>query len=86
MESFENGSKVTWIKEMETVPHPEGKIGLDGNVLSVFRDTALFGRIIDKGINNKYWIRPEFAEAYKDKACGERYYDVLIEGSKISLV
>lgn len=84
MEKFQVNDNVTWIEEMATVPHPEGKLGIDGNVLSVFRNTQMFGRIIDKGIKNLYIVRPEFAEAYKDKRCGERYYDIKIEESNLS--
>lgn len=86
MANFQEGNKVTWIKKMTAVPHPEGKIGLDGRVLSVFRDTLINGRVISEGINNTYWVRPESAESYKDKICGERYYDVRIHEDELTLV
>lgn len=86
MEKFQINDKVMWTEEMATVPHPDGKIGIDGNVLSVFRTVQRFGRIIDMGIKNLYTVRPDFAESYKNKICGERYYDVNIEENNLSKV
>jgi hypothetical protein len=86
MEKFQINDKVTWIEELAIVPHPEGKLGSDGNVLPVFRNTQKFGRVIDKSSRNIYVVRPEFAEAYKDKRCGERYYDIKVEESNLSKV
>lgn len=85
MAKFEIGSKVSWIKKMAAVPHPEGKLGFDGNVLPVFRDQRITGRVISTGINNTYWVRPESAEPYKNKICGERYYDVRIPYDELVL-
>jgi hypothetical protein len=38
MEKFQINDKVTWIEELAIVPHPEGKLGSDGNVLPVFSE------------------------------------------------
>ena len=37
-EELKVGDKVSWIRPMTCVPHPEGKTDRDGNVLPVFRD------------------------------------------------
>jgi hypothetical protein len=86
MDKFQINDKVTWIEELAIVPHPEGKVDLYGNVLPVFRDMQKFGRVIANSSKNFYVIRPEFAEAYKDKICGERYYDIKIEENNLSKV
>ena len=40
------GDKVSWIRPMTCVPHPEDKTDRDGNVLPVFRDKLEKGRVI----------------------------------------
>jgi hypothetical protein len=76
MANFKTGDQVTWIKKMAAVPHPEGKTDRDGNILPVFRDTPMIGRIIERGGGNSWFVRPQSAELHKNKICGERYYDV----------
>ena len=81
---FNVGDKVSWIKPMAAVPHPEGKTDRKGVVLPVFRDKLEKGRII--GTNHEgYSIRPDWAEQYKNAMCGERYYDQTISNKDESL-
>ena len=68
------GDKVSWVRPMACVPHPEGKTDRNGEVLPVFRDKLEKGRVIGTN-SNGYSIRPDWAEQYKDAICGERYYD-----------
>jgi hypothetical protein len=85
MSNFKTGDKVKWISKMTIVPHPEGKTDRKGEVLPVFRDKEMTGRII--GPCSKGWtVRPDWAEKYKDAMCGERYYDKTIEESALSLI
>lgn len=86
MTNFKNGDRVKWVKKMACVPHPEGKTDQHGNVLPVFRDTEILGRVIDKATNNKWTVRPESAESCKDKICGERYYDVRVAEVDLTLI
>jgi len=81
---FKVGDKVSWIKPMACVPHPEGKTDRKGVVLPVFRDKLEKGRIIGV-VYNGYSIRPDWAEQYKDAMCGERYYDQTISSQDESL-
>tara|TARA_R100000742_G_C4202140_1_gene30925 strand:- start:172 stop:435 length:264 start_codon:yes stop_codon:yes gene_type:complete len=84
--NFKEGDKVKWIEPMTLVPHPEGTLkDRKGNVLPVFRDKEFNGRIIS-GSGDKYTVRPDWAERYKDAICGERYYDRNIEATRLSLV
>jgi hypothetical protein len=85
MAKFEIGSNVSWIKKMAAVPHPEGKTDSYGNILPVFRDSRISGRVISVGVNNTYWVRPATAESQKFKICGERYYDVRIHQDDLVL-
>lgn len=72
------GDKVSWIRPMTCVPHPEGKTDRNGVVLPVFRDKLEKGRVI--GVNaGGYSIRPDWAEQYKNAICGERYYDKTVK-------
>lgn len=86
MANFKTGDRVNWIKKMMCVPHPEGKTDREGNILPVFRDTVINGRIIESGGTNSWFVRPESAEAHKDKICGERYYDVHIAAPELTLI
>jgi len=74
---FKVGDKVSWIKPMACVPHPEGKTDRNGVVLPVFRDKLEKGRVMSYNYHG-YSVRPDWAEEYKDSTCGERYYDVTI--------
>jgi translation initiation factor IF-1 len=85
MANFKVGDQVSWIKKMACVPHPEGKTDRDGNILPVFRDTVIKGRIISWGGSGEWFVRPEDAEAHKDRICGERYYDIKIAEEDIIL-
>jgi hypothetical protein len=85
MANFKVGDQVSWIKKMAIVPHPEGKTDKQGNILPVFRDTRISGRIIERGGGNSWFVRPESAEAHKNNICGERYYDVKISEQDIIL-
>jgi hypothetical protein len=78
MANFKVGDQVNWIKKMNVVPHPEGKTDREGNILPVFRDTLITGRIVQSGDSKSWFVRPQSAESHKDKICGERYYDVKI--------
>ena len=53
------GDKVSWIRPMTCVPHPEGKTDRDGKVLPVFRDKLEKGRVIGTNANG-YSIRPDW--------------------------
>lgn len=86
MANFKTGDRVKWVKKMACVPHPEGKTDREGNVLPVFRDTEISGRIIGRGGNGKWCVRPEYAEAHKDRICGETYYDVYIPEEDIMFI
>jgi len=78
---FNIGDKVSWIKPMACVPHPEGTLkDREGNVLPVFRDKLEKGRVISLNYHG-YSCRPDWAEQYKDAMCGERYYDQTISVS-----
>ena len=81
---FNVGDKVTWIKPMACVHHPEGKTDRNGVVLPVFRDKQEKGRVISYNYHG-YSIRPDWAEQYKNAMCGERYYDVTIHHNDESL-
>lgn len=85
MANFAIDSKVSWIKKMAAVPHPEGKTDRYGNILSVFRDSRILGRVISLSNNNIYWVRPATAEIHKDRICGERYYDVRVHADDLVL-
>jgi len=85
MSNFKKGDKVKWIEPMTIVPHPEGKTDRNGEVLPVFRDKEMIGRIITKTAYG-WQVRPDWAEKYKYAMCGERYYDKNIEESKLSIV
>ena len=83
---FEEGTKVKYLKRMAIVPHPEGKTDRHGEVLPVFRDAWLDGIILGFSSHNKhYWVRPAGWESYKDKICGERYYDIQVAKEDIKL-
>lgn len=86
MANFKTNDQVSWVKKMDCVPHPEGKTDYNGNVLPVFRDTQIFGRIISKGQGDRWWVRPQMAEAHKDRICGERYFDVHIDAPDLTLI
>lgn len=86
MANFKTGDRVKWIKKMACVPHPEGKTDYEGNVLPVFRDISVSGRIISSGNMGGWFVRPESAEAHKDRICGERYYDVHIPAPDLTLI
>ena len=85
MANFKVGDQVSWVKKMAIVPHPEGKTDKQGNILPVFRDALIKGRIVEWGGTGKWFVRPEAAEAHKDKLCGERYYDIKINEQDIVL-
>ena len=85
MSNFKVGDRVNWVKKMACVPHPEGKTDKKGNVLSVFRDTLMEGRIIRWSGADTLVIRPNGADAHKDRICGERYYDFKIKEENITL-
>ena len=86
MSNFKTGDKVKWISKMTIVPHPEGKTDRKGEVLPVFRDKEMTGRIISSCSENRWSVRPEWAEKYKDAMCGERYYDKVIKESDLTLI
>ncbi len=78
------GDKVSWIKPMACVPHPDGKTDRNGEILPVFRDKVEKGRVI--GLNHVgYSIRPDWAEKFKNAICGERYYDATVSNQNESL-
>ncbi len=83
MKNFKTGDQISWVKKMACVPHPDGKTDWCGNVLPVLRDIIIHGRIISKGSDNTWYVRPKFAENLKSKICGERYYDIRIEEKDI---
>lgn len=85
MANFKIGDQVKWVKKMAIVPHPEGKTDREGNILPVFRDIVMSGRIVEWGGEDAWYVRPKFAEAHKDKICGERYYDTKISEQDIIL-
>jgi hypothetical protein len=88
MKNFKIGDQVSWIKKMAGVPHPEGLTDRDGNVLPVFRDTKILGRVVQagalSGLNKTWFVRPVAAESHADKICGERYYDVNVNELNLS--
>lgn len=86
MVNFKTNDRVKWIKKMACVPHPDGKTDSEGNIFPVFRDTTISGRIISNGVDGGWVVRPDSAESYKDKICGERYYDVYISGTELTLI
>ena len=47
MAEFNRGDKVTWIAEMQCVPHPDGKTDRKGEPLPVFRDKQMTGTIVN---------------------------------------
>ena len=61
---FKVGDKVSWIKPMACVPHPEGKTDRNGVVLPVFRDKLEKGRVMSYNYHG-YSVRPDWAEEYK---------------------
>ena len=83
MSNFKAGDSVSWIKKMACVPHPEGKTDSHGNVLSVFRDTLINGKIISRGGNNTWFVRPDSSYDFNHEFCGERYFDIRINESEI---
>lgn len=86
MANFKTGDQVKWIEKMACVPHPEGKTDREGNILPVFRDTSILGRIISGGNADKWFVRPESAEFHKDKICGEKYYDLHLPALDLTLI
>ena len=86
MKKFKKDDKVKWISKMTIVPHPEGKTDRKGEVLPVFRDKECYGRIISETSRGRWTVRPDWAEEYKDKMCGERYYDKMIKESELTLI
>jgi len=85
MANFKVGDQVSWVKKMACVPHPEGKTDHEGNILPVFRNTVINGRIIESGGTGSWWVRPKNAENLNDKICSERYYDIKIKEKEIIL-
>jgi hypothetical protein len=85
MANFKIGDQVSWVKKMACVPHPEGRTDREGNILPVFRDTVVNGRIVEWGGTGAWFVRPAFAEAHKNSICGERYYDIKISEQDIIL-
>ena len=83
MSNFETGQKVTWIKEMAIVPHPEGKTDRKGNVLPVFRDKEMTGTVIGP-CSKGYIIRP--AGDRKLPHGMERYYDITVATEKLKAI
>jgi len=84
MNKFKVGDKVTWVQKDTLIPHPQGRTDREGNVLSVFGDKVMNGRVVDV-INKKYQVRPDWAEKYKHDRCGAHYYDKYILGTDLSL-
>ena len=72
------GDKVTRIKPMSSILDPEGSTDYNGDILPVLRDKIENGRLIDLNYRG-YTVRPDWAEDYKDKACGENYYDRVVD-------
>ncbi len=87
MENFNPGDHVSWVKKMACVPHQEGKTDRDGNVLPIFRDIIVEGKIIRVGGKKDgelmWYVRPNDAEKHKDRICGEDYYDIKINEKDI---
>ena len=83
LSKFEKGQKVSWVKKMAIVPHPEGKTDRHGNVLPVFRDKIMTGTIMGP-CSKGYTVRPD--GDHKLPQGMDRYYDVTVEESKLSLV
>jgi hypothetical protein len=80
---FEAGQKVTWVKKMAIVPHPEGKTDRHGNVLPVFRDKQMVGTIVSKC--SKGWsVRPEGSGKLPQGM--ERYYDIAVAESELKAI
>jgi hypothetical protein len=82
--NFKSGDSVTWIKKMSIVPHPEGNTDRDGNILPVFRNTKISGRIISSSSDKTFWVRPNSINKHNIKICGERYYDVRVHEAALS--
>jgi hypothetical protein len=82
---FKTGDKVTWVQKDTIIPHPQGRTDREGNILPVFGDKVMNGRIIDC-LNKKYQVRPDWAEQYKDEICGAHYYDKYIKAEELSLL
>jgi len=83
MSNFETGQKVTWIKEMAIVPHPEGKTDRKGNVLPVFRDKEMTGTVIGP-CSKGYLIRPYRGRKFRHGK--GRYSDSSFATSKIKAI
>lgn len=82
---FNTGDKVKWIQRDTIIPHPQGKTDREGNVLPVFGNKEMQGRIISS-VNGKRWqVRPDWAEQYANSICGAHYYDKYINESDLSL-
>jgi hypothetical protein len=82
---FKIGDKVKWIQRDTIIPHPQGKTDREGNVLPVFGDKEMEGRIIGTVNGKRYQVRPDWAEVVADRICGADYYDKYIKESELSL-
>ena len=82
---FKIGDKVKWVQEYTTIPHPQGKTDSAGNVLPVFGNKEMAGRIIQTENGKQYQVRPDWAEEVADRICGAHYYDKYIEEAQLTL-
>jgi len=83
MAEFNTGDKVTWIAEMQCVPHPEGKTDRKGEVLPVFRDKQMTGTIVNSCYDDRYTVRPAGRHTPKGM---DSYYDRMVPGKKLSKI
>jgi hypothetical protein len=77
MEKIKVGDRVKWLEEKVVVPHPEGKLGWEIDVLPVLRDKELTGVVTGlNGKKNTYQVRidsiynrlpPEIPSSYDQK-------------------
>lgn len=78
MRTFNIGDEITWIKRNTIVPHPEGKTDRDGNILPVFRDLQIKGKVVGSSGRDAIWARPNTININNIKMYGEKYYDTRI--------
>jgi hypothetical protein len=83
MADLQKGDKVTWVAEMQCVPHPEGKTDRKGEVLPVFRDKDMTGTIVNSHYDNKFTVRPD---GYTTPRGMDSYYDKMVSGKKLSKI
>jgi hypothetical protein len=83
MAEFNRGDKVTWIAEMQCVPHPDGKTDRKGEPLPVFRDKQMTGTIVNSCYDDRYTVRPDDRVTPRGM---DSYYDKMVAGKKLSKI